>query len=78
MRAAEEAVGRGQRLQHLEVIVALADQELDRLAGGLHGGGEIARLALEFRRLERAVRDDDRAVEPVEMALAMSSSSISR
>ena len=54
-RAAQEAVGLAERLDDLEVVVALADQELHRLAGRRHGRGEVARLALELRRLERAV-----------------------
>ena len=40
---------------HLEVIVALRRPGADRLAGGLHRGREVARLALELRRLQRAV-----------------------
>src|SRR5215470_16538045 len=43
LRAAEQPIGRGQGLQHLEVIVALANQEFHRLAGGLDGRMEIAR-----------------------------------
>src|SRR6266536_6492 len=51
-RAAEQAVRIGQRLQHLEVVVALADEELHRFAGRLPRRVEVARLALELRRLE--------------------------
>ena len=58
-----------QRLQQFEMIVAFADEEFDGLAGGFHRGGKIARLALEFRRLQRPVGNDDRAIEPVDMAL---------
>src|SRR6266508_3517567 len=68
-RAAQEAVGSPERFDHLEVVVPFADQELHRLAGRRQRGGEVARLALELRRLERAVRDDEGGVEPVEMAL---------
>src|SRR5581483_7000838 len=57
------------RLLHLEMVVAVAEQELDRLAGGFDRGGELARLALELRRLERAVPDDERRMELVEMPL---------
>ena len=41
-RAAEQAVGRRQGLLDLEVVVALPDQELVRLAGSLQRGGEVA------------------------------------
>lgn len=46
----------------------LADDQLDQLAGRFHGGGELAGLALKFRRLLCAVRDDDRRMQPVEVA----------
>ena len=42
------------------MVVALADQELDRLAGGFERGREVARLALELRRLAGAVADASR------------------
>src|SRR5712692_3484914 len=58
-----------ERFDHLEVVVPFADQEPDRLAGRRQRGGEVARLALELRRLERAVRDDEGGVERFEMAL---------
>src|ERR1043165_7567223 len=67
--AAEQAVWIGEGLRHLEVVVALAHQERGGLADRLHGGGKVAALALEFRRLERAMRDDHRAVEQMELAL---------
>src|ERR1051326_1853648 len=67
--AAAEAERIRHRLLHLEVVVALADEELDRLAGGLDGGGELARLALELGRFQRAVPDDERRVELIEVAL---------
>src|SRR6266853_4387218 len=68
-RAAEEAVRTGEGLVDLEMVVALRDKELCGLAGRLDRRGEVARLALKFGRLERPVRDDHRAVEPVEVAL---------
>src|SRR6266478_317065 len=55
------------------MIIAFADEEGRRLAIGRHGGGEFARLALELRRLERAVRDDDRRAQPIEVALGTQS-----
>ena len=58
-----------ERLDDLEVIIALAHEQLDGFAGGLHCGRKIARLALELGRFERAIRHDDRRVEVVEMAL---------
>src|SRR5258706_8026582 len=67
--AAAEAEGVRHGLLHLEVVVALADEELDRLARGLDRRGEVARLAPELRRLERAVRDDERRADLVEVAL---------
>ena len=67
--AAQKPVGICKRFQHFEMIVALADDELDRLAGGLHRGEEIARLTLEFRRLVGAVGKDERSVKVVDMAL---------
>ena len=67
---AEQAVGAAERLEHLEMIVALADEELHRFACRLDGGREVARLALELGRLLGAVRHHDRAREPVDVALA--------
>src|SRR5258706_4698494 len=67
--AAEEAVRARQRLEDLEMVVALRDQQARGLAGGLHGGGEIARLALELRRFQRAVREHERRVQPAQVAL---------
>src|ERR1051326_9533325 len=57
------------RLLHLEMVVAVAHDEVDRLAGGPDGGGELARLALELGRLKRAVPDDERRMQLVEVAL---------
>ena len=51
------------------MVVGLADQQRDRLAGGLQGRGEIARLTLELRRLIGAVGQDHRAVDAGEMPL---------
>ncbi len=49
------------------MIVALADEELDRFAGRLHRSGEIASLPLKFRGLVGAMRDDKRRMQAVEM-----------
>src|SRR5262249_56746459 len=68
-RAAEQAIRIGQRLQHLEVVVALADKELDGLAGGFDCRVEVARLALELGRLAGAVSENEGRVELVEMTL---------
>src|SRR5215470_2739006 len=68
-RTPEDTVRIGQRLGDLEVVVALGDEELYGFACRLHGRREVAGLALELRRLERAVGDDDGGVEPVEMTL---------
>src|SRR5262249_58441707 len=67
-RAAEQAKRIGQRLQHLKVVVALADKELDGLAGGFDRRVEVARLALELRRLAGAVSENEWRVELVEVA----------
>src|SRR5947207_3323126 len=45
-RAAQETVRVGDRLGNLEVVVALADEDLDGFARGLHRRREVARLAL--------------------------------
>src|SRR5882672_8509021 len=66
--AAEEAVGIGERLEDLEVVVALPDEKLHGFPRSLDRRGEVARLALKFGRLERPVRDDYGAVEPVDVA----------
>ena len=47
---AVRAVGIAERLAHFEMIVVLRLDQLDRLAGRFHGGGEVAALALEFGR----------------------------
>jgi hypothetical protein len=49
-RAPQETVRIREGLDDLEVVVALADEELHGLAGCLHRRGEVARLALELRR----------------------------
>ena len=72
--AAGQAVRIGERLEQFEMIVALADDQLDRLARGLDRRGEVARLALELRRLAGADGEDQRRVEPVEMALRATAS----
>src|SRR5438093_4098527 len=56
--AADEAVGAGQRLGDLEVIVALANDESVQPAHGPERLREVARLSLEFRRLLVTVGDD--------------------
>src|SRR5262245_54595973 len=66
--AAEDAVGIAQRLVHLEVVVAFAEDKLDRLAGGLRGSREVAALALELGRLVAAIEQRERSHQAVEMA----------
>src|SRR5262245_19781092 len=68
-RAAEQAVGIGQLLHDLEMVVAFHDGERDRLACRLNGGGELAVLALDPRCLGGAVDDRNRRDKSVEMAL---------
>src|SRR5436309_14700009 len=68
-RAAEMAVGIAERLGDLEVVVALGDDELDALAGFLERLGEVARLALELGRLDRAVVEHDRRADALAITL---------
>src|SRR5438105_6281624 len=67
--AASEVVGIGERLDHLEVVVPLCDDQLDRLSVLAQGLSEVAALALEFRRLKRAVDDHHRCADALEIAL---------
>src|SRR5258708_15684012 len=46
---AEKPVGTGERLEDLEMVVALGDEELYRLAACLDRGGEAAPLTLKLR-----------------------------
>src|SRR5262249_35686166 len=59
---AEHAVWVGERLENLEVIVALRDDQLDRLASGRDSGVELAGLALKLRRLVRSIGEHQRRV----------------
>ena len=68
-RAAQYAVRVGERFRHLEVVVALGDDELDGFAGRPHGRREVPGLPLELGRIERAVADYQWRVELVQMAL---------
>ena len=52
----QDAVRIPERLDDLEVIIALAYEQLYGFAGGLHCRRKIARLALELGRFERAIR----------------------
>lgn len=54
-RAAHGSVGIAEGLGDLEVVVALGADDFDHLAGPGQRIGEVARLPLELRRLERAV-----------------------
>src|SRR5437899_10426948 len=68
--AADEAVGAGQRLGDLEVVVALAHDERVEPAHGPERLGKLARLPLELRRFLITVGDDDRARDASQMALS--------
>src|SRR5450830_152201 len=68
-RAAVGAVGIAQTLAHFEMVEVRRFDQLDRLAGRLHRRGEIAVLALEFRRLIGAVSDDDGRAQSVDLPL---------
>src|SRR5262249_30972452 len=59
-RAAKQPIRIAERLQHLEMVVPVADQKLDRFAGGFHRGRKVARLPLKFRAFVTAVADDQR------------------
>src|SRR5882757_8571176 len=65
--APDEAVGIGDRLRDLVVVVPLGVHELHRLAGLLQRLGELARLALELGRLQRPVEEHDRRINPVQV-----------
>jgi hypothetical protein len=49
--AAHDGVGIAQGLTHFEVIVALADDELDRLSSSLERRRKVVRLAVKLGRL---------------------------
>jgi hypothetical protein len=57
--AAAGGVGVAEGFGHFVVVIVALD-ERDGLAGRFDGGGEVTGLTLEFGRLEGAVRDDDR------------------
>src|SRR5712671_1793820 len=61
--ASQQAVGRGQRVDDLEMVEPGAFDQLDRIAVALGRGGELARLALELVALELAEADRHRAGE---------------
>src|SRR5215510_3803125 len=67
--AADEAVGAGQRLGDLEVVVTLAHDERVEPARAPERVSELARLPLELRRFLITVGDDDRARDASQMAL---------
>ena len=62
-----------ERLAHFEMIIVLRLDQLDRLAGRLHRGGEVAALALEFGRLVGAIGYDNRRSQPLDVPLRSSS-----
>src|SRR5687767_3854749 len=68
-RAADRAVGVGDRLAELEVVVALGVDQLDVLAGGFERCSELLRLAPEFRRLVRAIQQHDGGLDALELPL---------
>src|SRR5579871_4990349 len=53
---AKDSVRIAERLGHLKMVVALADDQLDGLAGFLECSSEVARLPLKFRCLQGTVR----------------------
>src|SRR5262245_12126273 len=59
--AATRAVRVSERLAHFVMVVARRLDQFDALVGSFDGGGEIARLTLEFRRLVRPIGHDDRS-----------------
>src|SRR6266404_5369579 len=67
--ATKQAIGIPEGLQHFEMIVALAYDELDRLAGGFHRGVEVARLPLKFRRLVSPMSEYEGRVQLVDVTL---------
>ena len=67
---AKEAIRIAESFRQFEMIVSLRDDELHRFACSLDRRGELAGLALKFRRFECSVSDDDGRVKFVEMALS--------
>src|SRR5258708_6785415 len=67
--ATQDGVGITQRLAELVVIVTLADDQLHGLAGGLERRREVARLALKFRGLQRAVGENQRGMDVPDVTL---------
>src|SRR5580704_3729984 len=57
--AAGETIGVRQRLQKLEMVIRLADDQLGGFARGRNSREELLRLALEFRRLASAVGENE-------------------
>ena len=67
--ATHETVRIPQRFQNFKVVVALAHDKLYRLPDGLHGSGEVARLALKLGRFHRPVENGHGCAKQVKMAL---------
>src|SRR4029077_2871328 len=61
--AAYETVRVAESFRQFEMVVALADDQLHRLACRFHCRGEFTGLALKLWRLESSVGQDDRRVE---------------
>src|SRR5262249_31001340 len=68
-RAAQYTVRAPEGFPDLEVIVARGDDETHGFAGRLDGCGEFTRLPLEFRRFQRAVGNDHRRSQSIDMPL---------
>src|SRR5580692_10195343 len=67
--ATKQAIGIPEGLQHLEMIIPLAHDELDRLAGGFYRRVEVARLPLKFRRLVSPMGEYEGRVQLVDVTL---------
>ena len=67
---AEEAIGIAESFRQFEMVVSFGDDELHGFACSFDRRGELAGLALKLWRFERPMRNHDRRIQFVEMALS--------
>src|SRR6202023_745911 len=67
--ATKQAIGIPEGLQHFEMIIPLAHNELDRLASGFPRRVEVARLPLKFRRLVSPMSEYEGRVQLFDVTL---------
>src|SRR5262249_36165105 len=68
--AAKQTIGIAKGFWQFEVIVSLGDDQLYRLVGRLYCRGELSFLALELRRLESPLRQEERGIQFFKMTLS--------